>query len=149
MEFIELYVAHVIQMNLIQPAKGTPMRTTYTVIPYYYVDASNYKQCSEIVLRGGLSSTERTVIALTLIDEGMFIPFDLGLAIPELQTLMEGFPSSDDHVFHMLDLHGISEQMEIPDQATVIEKDAFVAAFARIGTPQSWDVAAAVDRLHL
>ncbi len=125
------------------------MNTVYTIIPYRYVDASNYKQHCEIVLQGKLSSTEREAIAATLIDEGMFIPFDLGLPIPELQSRMEGFPSSDDHIFHILDLQHLREEPCAPDQATIIESDDFLTAFARIGKPQSWDVVAAVMRLKL
>lgn len=121
----------------------------YTVIPYWYVDASNYKQESEIVLRGELTSVELKSIASTLIDEGMFIPFDLGLNILELQALMEGFPSSDDHVFHLLDLQGLHVQDKAPTNRAIVEKDDFVAAFARVGTPQRWDVIAAVIRLRL
>jgi hypothetical protein len=42
------------------PAKGPPM---YSVVPYFYADASNYKQYSEIALRRELSDVERNTIS--------------------------------------------------------------------------------------
>lgn len=104
----------------------------YTIIPFRYVDASNFKQCDEIVLEGELTQAEIDSVGAKLIDEHLFIPADLHLGIPELQNRMDGFPTADDHVFHELKLRDLRVQAKKPGGGVFIDKDDLVAAFHRI-----------------
>lgn len=121
----------------------------YTVIPYRYVDAANFKQYGEIVLQGELSLNEQAEITAKLYDGRFFVPFDLGLHIPELQRQMEGFPSADDHVFHELMLDEMRTQGTKPAGILALRNDDFLAAFSRVRARDGWDVAAAIHRLGL
>lgn len=121
----------------------------YTIIPYRYVDVSNFKQFGEIALQGELTTCELSAIATKLHDSRLFIPFDLHLNIPELQKEMEGIPSDADHVFHELMLDKVSVQSSPPKDATILSKDDFLMAFSRILANTEWEVVAATLRLRL
>jgi hypothetical protein len=122
----------------------------FTVIPYLYRDAANYKQHGEIVLEGPLNAVELSAIESKLSDGEYFIPGDLaGLGIEELQPRASGFPSEDDHVFHELRLEHIYVRDTAPEGTTVLAKDNFVQAFNAISGPNGWDVAACMERLDI
>lgn len=76
-----------------------------TKISYMYRDASNYKQCEEVIFEGEITEAEKEVI-LNNRDEGLyFIPSQVGL--DDLQSRMTGYPNSDDHVWHELNENDI------------------------------------------
>lgn len=122
----------------------------YTVIPYFYRDAANYKENSEIVLDGELSSAEVAAVQNKLSDDEFFIPGDLrGLDIEELQPRLQSFPSEDDHVYHTLSLEELKLQESVPEGTFVISKEEFVNAFNKIATSESWDIEACMTRLDI
>jgi hypothetical protein len=123
--------------------------TTITQLPYMYRDASNYKESAYIFLSGSLTAAQVAAIRSKLYDGDGFIPFDLKLGIPELQEQMTSFPSDDDHVFHELELDGITIRKSAPPDTTPIAVTDFVAAFAAIKDADAWDIAAADERLGL
>jgi len=124
--------------------------TMYTVIPYLYRDAANHKAHNEIVLSAELNQKEQDLIRSKLSDGEYFIPGDLvGLHIPELQRRMIGGLSEEDHVFHELRLDGQELLEKAPKGATIIPKDAFVAAFSKISGPYGWDIERCLARLGI
>lgn len=58
----------------------------YTIIPFRYVDASNFKQYDEIVFEGELTQAEIDSIGAELIDEHLFVPADLHLGNSSLRA---------------------------------------------------------------
>lgn len=122
----------------------------YTVIPYFYRDAANYKEGSEIVLDGELTSEEVAAIQSKLSEDEFFIPGDLpGLGIEELQPRLQSFPSEDDHVYHTMCLDALKLQSTVPEGTDVISKEDFVSAFNKIATSESWDIEACMTRLDI
>lgn len=122
----------------------------FTVIPYLYRDASNYKAFKVIALDDVLSADDIAAIKSKLSDGEFFIPADLaGLKLPELQDTLEDFPSEDDHVWHTLQLEQLEEAAEAPEDAEVVSKTAFMAAFVKIKHPNDWDVSGCMDRLGI
>jgi hypothetical protein len=122
----------------------------FTVIPYLYRDAANYKQANEIVLDGELSSADIAAIESKLSDGEYFIPGDLaGLGVEELQPRSSGFPSTDDHVYHELELGSLEVQATVPEGTVVLSKDEFLKAFEAISNSEAWDVAGCMARLDL
>lgn len=122
----------------------------YTLIPYLYRDASNYKQSETIVIEGKLSAEDIALVRSRLDAGENFIPGDLGLNIEELQPRNEGFPSADDHVWHELQLEALETSETAPKGSSPIAAAAFVAAFARFPRRlDAWDVIKAVERLGL
>lgn len=114
------------------------MSQIVTRIPYVYRDGNNYKQTSYIYLVGTLTEKDLQAIASKLNDGDGFIPFDLGLGIPELQGLMSDFPSDSDHVYHDLELDSLELLPRAPEGERVIEVADFVAAFEAIEDAESW-----------
>lgn len=122
----------------------------YTVFPYYYRDASNFKEFDQFVVQGELSPEELAHIGAKLESQEFFIPGDLApLGIAELQPRMASYPSDDDHVWHTLGLGDISTTETVPEGTAVISKEALLKAFAAITGPEGWDVSGAMDRLGL
>ena len=119
-------------------------------IPYQYTDAGGFHQFGDIYLDAELENPrELGAIEDKLQDGEFFIPGQLNLGIPELQSLNEGFPSDLDHVFHILHLYGFEVLPAAPEGATVISAQAFKDSFAALAGPNSWDVVAAHHRLGL
>lgn len=121
----------------------------FTQLPYLYRDASNYKEGSSIYLNGRLTKADIKRLEQKLEGGEGFIPFDLGLDIPELQERLPNFPSEDDHVYHELQFEEVADLTSVPEGAMVIELKDFLAAFDRIADENSWDVAAAEVRLGI
>lgn len=132
------------------PAASSDSDEVYTVIPYLYRDADNYKACGQIVLEGWLSTADLALIESTLQDGEFFIPADLaGCDIAELQSSLTSFPSIADHVYHELNLEEREQVNTIAEEVTTIPACAFVEAFRRVANPDGWDVSAAVERLGI
>lgn len=122
----------------------------FTIIPYLYRDAANYKQANEIVLEGELSSSEIAAIESKLSDGEYFIPGDLvGLDIEELQPRSPGYPSGDDHVYHELQLDSLEMRATVPEGTVVLPKEDFVKAFGALSNSEGWNIAACMQRLDL
>jgi len=70
-----------------------------TEIVYQYRDASNYKAYpeSDVIVEGELNWSD---VKPALHAGEFFIPHDLDL--PELQSQLENYPNSDDHIWHQL-----------------------------------------------
>lgn len=125
-----------------------PQKSVFTVIPYLYRDAANYKASSSVVLEGALSAKDRKIIEDQLDSGEYFIPADLpGLDLPELQEQLTSFPSEDDHVWHELSLDEISTQPSLPDGRTSIPVKTFVDAFRAVAAAGGWKVSEAAERL--
>jgi hypothetical protein len=121
----------------------------FTVIPYVYRDASNYKEGDHIILEGILTEEQIKSIEGKLDDGENFIPADLNLGIEELQERLMSFPSDDDHVWHELELNEIEVVASVPDGSNTILCEDFVAAFDKIADCNSWDVAGCMERLDI
>lgn len=122
----------------------------YSVIPYLYRDAANYKANGTIVVAGTLSNKEIASIRAVLDDKEGFIPFDLDLpTVTELQPGMQCFPSEDDHVWHELLLDDIEVVEARPEGGTDATATDLLAAFRKVGTPTNWNVQGAMQRLGL
>lgn len=106
-----------------------------TKFEYLYRDAGNWKQYSEVVVRGTLTEKQVSEIFHACRAEGQFIPGDVGF--PE--TRFENVDLEDDHIW--FELSAIEPTMENPsDQRTAEEVfRAFVNA--------RWDEAGAMYRL--
>lgn len=122
-------------------------KKNYTVVPYQYRDAANYKAGGEIILAGLLSEVDISAIKSKLDSGEYFIPHDLGLGIPELQDTLESFPSEDDHVYHELLLDEREVVSELPEGKVAIPAQSFVEAFAVLKDVDTWNVVAATERL--
>lgn len=119
----------------------------YTLVPYYYRDAGGWQQDETVYFQGTLTPKQLDDIGRALFSGECFIPHDVGLA--ELQLRAEGFPSEDDHVWHILD---VSKPFETLDQLPegVVSRGAigdWVARFPRNDT--GWDVSGCMSRLDL
>jgi hypothetical protein len=121
----------------------------FTIIPYLYRDASNYKEGDFIILEGTLSESQIAAIEDKLDEGENFIPADLKLGIEELQDRLTSFPSEDDHVWHELQLSEIEVVASVPDGSNTIPSEDFVAAFEKIADSNSWDVAGCMERLDI
>jgi len=119
-------------------------------IPYMYVDEAGCKQHDDIYLDAVLANpSELAEIEAKLQDGEFFIPAQLNLGIPELQSRMEGFPSARDHVFHTMCLYEFEEVASAPEGAFVVSAQEFLARFRALSGPDAWDVVAAHTRLGL
>ena len=119
-------------------------------LPYMYVDAGGFKQFGDIYLDAVLNNPiDLKAIEDKLSDGEFFIPGQLNLGIPELQSRQDGFPSDMDHVYHMLCLYEFEVLPAAPAGATVISAQAFKDSFAALAGPDAWDVATAYERLGL
>lgn len=121
----------------------------YTRIPYRYVDEANYKAHGDIILDGLLSEADVEAIRSKLSDREYFIPADLNLGIEEMQSQLSSFPSSWDHVYHILDLDDLEQERVVEEGASTIPARDFVAAFTSIAHSEAWDEASAMERLGL
>lgn len=121
----------------------------FTVIPYMYRDASNYKEGDHIILEGTLSDEQIKAIEAKLDEGENFIPADLNLGLDELQDRLTSFPSEDDHVWHELQLNELEVVATVPDGSNIIPSEDFVAAFEKIADSNSWDVAGCMERLEI
>lgn len=122
-------------------------KQNYTVVPYQYRDAANYKAGGEIILTGLLSEADLGIIRSKLDSGEYFIPHDLGLGIAELQDTLESFPSEDDHVYHELLLEESEVVSELPEGKVAIPAQSFVDAFKALKDLDTWNVVAATERL--
>lgn len=119
-------------------------------IPYLYADAGGFKQFGDIYLTPALAVGDLEKIESKLQDGEFFIPGQLGLGIPELQSANIAFPSDLDHVFHVLQLEQHSTLLAAaPDGEQVIDAQAFLASFEALAGPGAWDVVTAHRRLGL
>jgi hypothetical protein len=119
-------------------------------IPYLYRDAANYQQHDAIYLDRVLTPDELALIESKLDSGQYFIPGNLTkVRVEELQSRMTSYPSSDDHVYHEMELEDLEELHKAPCGAEVISTDDFVASFAEIVGPNGWDEATAMERLGL
>lgn len=123
----------------------------FTLLPYHYRCASNFKQDSIIVLQGALSAKDIADIQARLNDHTGFIPGDLaGIDVEELQPRSEDYPNEDDHVWHTLNLEDLQTVEAAPQGAlTPIAAERFMEAFRKIDGSHGWDVEAAVIRLDI
>jgi hypothetical protein len=109
-----------------------------TVIGYMYRDASNYKAYNEVVVRGKLTLEQLK----DTLEEECFIPAQVGL--PELQSRLSSFPSSDDHVWHTI------ERVEPTDEeATVKIAGSTLRGRFLYAKKRGWDIVRAMERLGL
>ena len=122
----------------------------FTVIPYDYTDAANYKEHSRIVLQGVMTDAHKASIVPKLFEGEAFIPGNLqGVAIEELQARMTSFPSEDDHVYHTLRLDEAEVVPAAPEGLSVIPLADFVRSFDAIPGGNHWDCATAMERLGI
>ena len=120
--------------------------TTYTIIPYIYRDAGNWKQMGSINLEGEVTEAIVATLRAKLTGDDHFIPHDLKLDIEELQHQSMSFPDEElDHVFHELLLDEITIQ-KVKPEGPIIKLQDFVAAFERI---KEWNVVDAMVRLEI
>lgn len=119
-------------------------------IPYLYRDAANYQQHDAIYLDRVLTPDELALIESKLDSGQYFIPGNLSkVRVEELQSRMTSYPSSDDHVYHEMELEDLEVLHKAPCGAEVISADDFVASFAAIACSNGWDEATAMERLGL
>lgn len=109
-----------------------------TVLVYIYRDAANYKAQGLVFVDGKLDLDD---LRPYLHDDG-FIPGDVGL--PELQSQLQGFPGSDDHVWH--ELSCVYDSPETREG--MIPAGELVARF-KAAAERGWKVGEACERLGL
>lgn len=121
----------------------------YTVIPYLYCDAANFKESSVIVLEGVLTEEQVGAIISKLNEGTDFIPGDLHLGIEELQPRMISYPNEDDLVWHELEIDDLEVVATVPNGTDTIPSNDFVNAFSKIADSESWDIAGCMERLDI
>lgn len=82
-------------------AGGNPDIMANTKISYRYVDAANYKQFMDVVIKGEISDEKKKEIFGCLYDGEFFVPGAVGL--DGLQNLAGELDPDLDHAYHILD----------------------------------------------
>lgn len=115
----------------------------WTVIPVLYRDAANHKKAATVLADGAINGSQLDALGAALESDEMFVPAQVGLR--HLGATMAGFPGTDDHGWHEIDMNEIVVEPDAPNfesqWSPVIKVGPvadFVAKFVRAAT-MGWE----------